>query len=95
MDKWLDTRQRERVEGVVLVGKYFRVVRRGSPVTDSFIMRHEDFPNKELYSTKSMVYITRQLPKEGLFNLEIPSLESSISSAMVPSEEGADRFRDN
>ena len=83
MDKWLDTRQRERVEGVVLVGKYFRVVRRGSPVTDSFIMRHEDFPNKELYSTKSMVHITEEGSEEYLFDLYRPSLDSSVASALV------------
>ena len=68
-DKWTNTCQRERVEGLVLVGKYFQVVRRESPATDAFIMRHEYFPKKELYDTKRMVHITEEGPKEGLFDL--------------------------
>ena len=80
--------------GLVLVGQDFRVVRRGGPETDAFIMRNEYFPNKELYATNSMVNIKEEGPKEDLFDLEIPSLESSIESAVVPPEEGVDRFRD-
>ena len=45
------------------------VVRRGSPETDAFIMRNEDFPNKELYATKRMVHITEEGPEEDLFYL--------------------------
>ena len=56
----------------MVVGKYFRVVRRGSPETDAFIMRHEYFTNKELYSTKRMVHITEEGPKEETFDLERP-----------------------
>ena len=41
-----------------------------------------------------MVHITEEGPKDDLFYLEIPSLDSSISSAVVPPEEGVDRFRD-
>ena len=54
----------ERVEGLVVVGKYFQVVRMMSPVNDTFIRRDEDFPNKELYATKRMVYITEEGPEE-------------------------------
>ena len=68
-DKWTNTCQRERVEGLMLVGKDFWVVRRESPATDAFIMRHEYFPKKELYDTKRMVHITEEGPKEGLFDL--------------------------
>ena len=46
------------LEGMVLVGQDFRVVGRGGEANDVFIMRHEYFPNKELYYTKSMVHIT-------------------------------------
>ena len=60
--KWKNILNRDRVEGVVLVGKYFWVVRMGIPATDAFIMRCEDFPNKELYATKRMVYITEEVP---------------------------------
>ena len=56
-EKWTKTWQMERVEGMVLVGKYFRLARRESPVTNAFIMRHEDLPNKEIYATKRMVHI--------------------------------------
>ena len=49
---------------MVLVGQYFWVVRRGSPATDPFIKRHEDFPDKELYATKRMVHITEEGPEE-------------------------------
>ena len=84
----------ERVEGMVLVGQYFWVVRRGGPENDAFIMCHEDFPNKELYATKKMVHITEEGPKEYLLDLEKPYLEYSIASALVPPEEGVDRFRD-
>ena len=56
-EKGPNTFQRERVEGIVLVGKYFRVVRRGSPAIEAFITRHENLPNKELYSTKRMVLL--------------------------------------
>ena len=54
----------ERVEGLVIVGQDFRVVKRGSPETDAFIIRHEDFPNKELYATKRIVHITLEVPKK-------------------------------
>ena len=69
---------------MVLVGKHFWVVRRGSPGTNAFIMRHEYLPNKELYTTKRMVYINEEVTKEDLFYLERPSLESPINSAVVP-----------
>ena len=92
--KWPKTWKRERVEGLVLVGKYFWVVRRGSLATNASIMRHKYFLNKELYATKRMVHITEEIPKEDLFDLEIPSLDSYIASAVVPTEEGVDRFRD-
>ena len=39
-DKWTNTRNRERVEGMVLVGQDFRVVGRGGPETDAFGMRY-------------------------------------------------------
>ena len=82
------------LEGMVLVGQDFRVVRRGSPETDTFIMRHEDFPNKELYATKRMVHITEEDPEGDLLDLERPYLDFPIVSAVVPPEEGVDRFRD-
>ena len=82
--RWPKIWQRERVEGMVLVGQNFRVVRRGSLATDTFIMHHEDFPNRELYATKRMVHITEEFPEEDLFDLEIPYLHSYISSAVVP-----------
>ena len=66
-DKCPNTLHRERVEGLMLVGQYFWVVRRGGPDSDEFIMRHEDFPNKELYATKRMVHIIEEVPKEDLF----------------------------
>ena len=47
-------------------------------------MRHEDLPNKELYATKRMVHIIEEVPKEDLFDLDIPFLDSSIDSAVVP-----------
>ena len=78
----------------MVVGQCLRVVRRGGPATDTFITRHEDFPNKELYATKRMVHITEEFLEEELLDLERPSLESSIASSLVPSEEGLDRFRD-
>ena len=56
-DKWKNKWQRERSEGMVPLGKYFREVRRESPVTNAFIMRHGDLPNKEIYATKRMVHI--------------------------------------
>ena len=65
------------------VGHDFLVVRRGSPVTNTFTMRHEDFPNKELYATK-MVHITKEVPGEYLFDLEKTYLVSSIDSADIP-----------
>ena len=58
-------------------------------------MRHEDLPNKELYSTKSMVHIIEEGPKEDPFDWERTSLESSIASKVIPLEEGVDSFRDN
>ena len=84
MEKWPNTRQRDRVEGLVLVGGKIRVVRRGIPATNTFIMSHEYLPNKELYATKRMVHITQEGPEEDLFGLEIPYLESSKDSAMIP-----------
>ena len=61
-EKWNNTWKREMVEGLVLVGKDFRVARRGSPLPNEFIMNHEDLPNKELYTTKMMVNITEEGP---------------------------------
>ena len=57
-NEWPTTCLRKRVEWLVLVGQNNLVVRRGSTVTDSFIMRHEYLPNKELNDTKRMVHIT-------------------------------------
>ena len=79
---------------VVIVGYDFRLVRRGSPGTDALLMCHEYFPNKKLYATKRMVHIIEEGPKEHLFGLERPSLDSSIAPAVVPQEEGVDRFKD-
>ena len=70
----------------MIVGKYVRVVRRGISATDAFIIRHEDFPNKELYVAKRMVHVTEEVPEEDLLYLERPSLDSYISSAVVPPE---------
>ena len=81
------------MDGLLLVEKDFRVVRRGILATDVFIMRHEYFPNKEIYATKRMVHIIEEGPKEHLFGLERPSLDSSIAPAVVPQVEGVDRFR--
>ena len=41
-----------------------------------------------------MVHITEEDPKEELFDLGRPSLDYSIYSAVVPQEEGVDRFID-
>ena len=57
------------MEGMVLVGKYFQVARRGSPATNIFIMRNKDIPNKELYDTNKLVNITEEGPEEDLFDL--------------------------
>ena len=57
-EKWRNKWQMDRVEGLVLVGQYFRLMRREIPENNAFIMRHEDFPPKELYATNRMVYIT-------------------------------------
>ena len=78
---------------LVLVGQDFRVVMRGSLETDAFIMCHEDIPNKELYATKRRVHITEECPKEDLLDLDKPSLDFYIASAVVPPEDGVDRFR--
>ena len=58
MYTWPNTWQRDKVEGLVVLGQAFWLVRRESPATDSFIMCHEDFPNKALYDTKRVVHIT-------------------------------------
>ena len=79
---------------MVLVGQDFRVGRRGSPETNSFIMCHEYLQNKELYATKRMVHITEEGPEDDFFDLERPSIEYSIASAVLPPEEGVDRFRE-
>ena len=71
------------MEGLVLLGQDFWLVRRGSPATDTFIMRHEDFPNKELYATKRMVHITEEGHEEDLFDLWRLSLDYYIASAVV------------
>ena len=52
------------MDGLVFVEQDVSVVRRGSPATDVFIMRHEDFPNKEIYATKRMVHITKEGSEE-------------------------------
>ena len=72
----------------------FWVVRRGGPAADAFIMRHGDFPNKELYATKRMVHITEEDPEGDLLDLERPYLDYIIASSVVSPEEGVDRFRD-
>ena len=78
----------------MVVGQYFRVVRRGSPATDAFIMCHEDFKNKEIYATKRIVNITEEGPKKDVFDLDIPYLDSSIASSVVPPYEGVYMFID-
>ena len=57
-EKWQNKWQREKVEGLVVAGKDFWVMRRGSPATYALITRHKYFPNKELYCTKRRVNIT-------------------------------------
>ena len=86
------TCNRDRAEGMVLVGQDFRVARRGIPATDTLIMRHEDSPQKELYYTKRMVHNTEEGPGDKLFYLERTSLDSSIVSAVLPPYEGVERF---
>ena len=68
-DKWQNTWHRERVEGLVLVEKDFRVVRRGVAATNVFIMHHEYFPNKGHYATKRIVHIIEEVSEEDLFYL--------------------------
>ena len=68
----------------MLVEQDFRVARRGVTATNAFIMCHKYFPNKELYATKRMVHIIEEGPKLDLFNFERPSIDSSISSTVVP-----------
>ena len=62
-ENWPNTWHRERVDGMVLVGQDFRVVMRGGPATDAFIIRNEYLPNKELYATKRMVHIPEEGPQ--------------------------------
>ena len=66
---WPNIYHRERVEVLVIVGHNFWVVRRGGPATYAFIMRHEDFPNKELYTTNRMVHITEEVSIEEILDL--------------------------
>ena len=68
------------MKGLVVVGQHFWVVRRGSPATGAFIMRHEYFSNKELYATKMMLHITEEVTEEDVLYLEQPSPNSSIAS---------------
>ena len=56
----------------MVVERIVRMERRGIPAIDAFIMRHEDFPHKEIYVTKRMVHITEEGPEKHLFDLEIP-----------------------
>ena len=53
-EKWPNTWQKERAEGLVLLCNEHRVVRQLSPATDVYIMTHSDFPNKELYTKQRM-----------------------------------------
>ena len=50
------------MEVLVLVRHEYRVLRRGSPETNVFIMMHLDFPKKDLYAIKRMVQITEEVP---------------------------------
>ena len=61
-DKWPNRWQKERVEGLALMRNEHRVMRRGSPATDVYIMMHPDFLNKELYATQRMVRLTEEGP---------------------------------
>ena len=71
---------------MVILVQYFWVLRRGSPETDAFILRHEDFPDMELYATKRILHIKEEGAKGDLFDLDRPSIDSSIASAVVPPE---------
>ena len=51
------------------VDQDFWVVRKVSPATNTFIRRHEDFPDKEIYATKRVVHIKEEFPKEDLLYL--------------------------
>ena len=56
-EKWTNTWQKYREEVLVLVYHENHVVRRLSPATNTFIMTHPEFSNKEIYSTQRMVQI--------------------------------------
>ena len=74
-DKWPNTWKRERLEVVVPAGIFFGWL--GGESSNRF-------PNKELCSTKIMVHIVEEGPKEDLFDLDRPSIESYIDSSVVP-----------
>ena len=58
---------------MVLLGKDFRVVRRGSPATDAFIMCHEYLPNKVLYDQEDGAYqIIRNRIRNFRFGQKLP-----------------------
>ena len=63
-DKWSKIWQMERVEGLVLVQHEYHVVRRGSRVTNVFVLTHPELPNNDLYATQIMVKITKEVPEE-------------------------------
>ena len=81
------------MEGVVLEGKYFCVVWRGSPATGAFIMRHEYFPNKRFYATKMMIHIIEEGPEEDFLYLEENFLELLHSFSSVPTIGGGKQIQ--
>ena len=48
----------------MLVQHEYHVVRRGSPVTNVFVLTHPELPNNDLYATQIMVKITKEVPEE-------------------------------
>ena len=62
-EKWPNTRQMERVEGLVLVQHEYCILRWVSPANDEFIMKDPDFPNKDIYDTLRMFHITEDGPQ--------------------------------
>ena len=68
--KWSNTWHRERVAGLVFVGRYLWVVRRGIPATDAFIMRHEDLPNNN-YMPPIGWYISKKKAPKKIFSIWI------------------------
>jgi hypothetical protein len=69
--------QKEKLGDFIITGEAIRIVRRRGPPAPVFLLRHDNWPNEELYVNKRNVTIVAEGSTEHFFSAVIVVLSSS------------------